>query len=33
MEQMKYRPHRFARGLAGRASGLIGVLVHEVDHP
>ncbi len=33
MEQMKYRPHRFARGLAGRASGLIGVLVPEVDHP
>lgn len=33
MEQMKYHPHRFARGLAGRASGLIGVLVPEVDHP
>jgi LacI family transcriptional regulator len=33
MEQMKYHPHRFARGLAGRASGLLGVLVPEVDHP
>ena len=33
MEAMKYHPHRFARGLAGRATGLLGVLTPEVDHP
>jgi len=33
MSEMRYEPHRMARGLASRATGLVGVLAPEWDHP
>jgi LacI family transcriptional regulator len=33
MEEMHYRPHRFARGLTTRETGLVGVLTPDLENP
>lgn len=33
MEEMHYRPHRFARGLTTRETGLIGVVTPDLENP
>ncbi len=33
MEEMHYRPHRFARGLTTRETGLLGVLTPDLENP